>query len=175
MSENVLLKYAKPETNKAPDTLFDEFCKSHKCKIPKDFNEFYRQSNGVCIEDEDFEFVFEFEEPFWNRKELRFVRLLEADDIFYGFREGEGVTFPVGTLPFVDIELANICISCREDSFGQIFFVEKDPTSEQMKENASEEAITNFAPSHRKLPDIMCKLADTFEEFVAKLKVEEWD
>ena len=174
MDKSTFEKNGKAWSDEDAKSWFDSYCESNGVKIPKTFADFYSRYNGFRIRDEDLEFVFELPEAFWQREDLRFSGFFSAEDTFLNFSDREGVSFPTGTIPFVDIELASICISVRGDSFGQIFFCEQDPMPDQMPESSFEAALEKFNPGAGKIPGIVLKIAENFEDFIARVRMEEW-
>jgi hypothetical protein len=177
MSDYEIEKYGIGWSDEAALPIFNSYSAKHNVELPESFLQFYSRFNGFKIKDIDFEFAFDLKEKFWHRSLLTFHGFLSATDIISNLAYNEGVTYPVGTVPFIDIELANICVSLRKDSFGAIYFCETDPLPEQVDNNAesTEEELKNFDPSKGKLSKLVLKLADNFEEFMSQLRAEEWD
>lgn len=174
MTGNILESEGKRWSVKDAKPYFDSYCKQRGNKIPESFMNFYEKNNGININDDDFEFVVDLEKAFGQREELSFQGVYSAEDIFLNFSDREGVSFPEGTLPFACIEEGEICISIRNDSFGQIFFCELNPMPDQIPEEDFEKALKKFNPSCGELPGIVLKIADSFEEFLLKVKIAEW-
>ena len=174
MTENALAMHGITWSENDPKPFFDSFIKDRGIKIPDSFSSLYSKNNGIKIKDDDYEFVLTLKEGFGHREELRFEGIYSAEDIFLNFNDREGVSFPKGTIPFICIEQAEICISVRDDSFGQVFFCELDPTQDQLLEDSFESALLKFDPSNGQLPRIVLKLADSLENFLEMITIEEW-
>jgi len=101
--------------------------------------------------------------------------LFPVDTLFLNYDSSSGVSFPKGTIPFIDPQEGEIVISLRKDSFGKIYFCEANPTSEQMPEDAFEVAMSKFDPAKNQLPGIVRELAGSFTEFINLLEIEEWE
>ena len=142
--------------------------------FPNDLASLYELGDGLKISDDDFEFVFPLKEVFGQRGELRFSFVLPIESILQNFDLREGVAFPKGTIPFVDIELGEIVVSCREDSFGEVFFCEGDPLPEQMPEESFEDSMNKFNPDQNSYPNTILKLANSIEEFINLVTLDEW-
>jgi len=142
--------------------------------FPKGLEKLYELGNGLQISDSDFEFVFPLKEPFGQREDLRFSFILPVDSVLQNFNVREGVSFPTGTIPFVDVELGEIVVSYRHDCFGEVFFCEGDPLPEQMTEDSFEDLMQRFKPDQNHYPNTILKLADSIDEFLDLLTIEEW-
>lgn len=169
MRDFVIEKYGVAISDDDAMPLFERYGIEHNVKLPKDFLDFYSKYNGFKVSDNDLTFVFELKDKFWNRSRLEMEGLLSVKDILFVASSNEGVTYPKGILPFVDIELAEIAISFRCDSFGAVFLCEKDPLPGQVDNpsESSEEELQNFDPSKGQLSKRVVKLADSFEDFMS--------
>mgnify|MGYP000323578456 CR=1 FL=1 len=156
-------------------SLLDTFLSEQLMKAPDSFYKFYSSSNGWKLADGDLQLTFRLKKNFGTRDSLSFDLLYSLEDIFLDYSSREGVSFPEGTIPFIDAQEGEIVISFRSDSFGKIYFCESNPTDEQMPENSFENAMRKFAPSRKQLPGIVVELADSFETFIGSLILEEWD
>ncbi|PHO17727.1 hypothetical protein CPU12_09030 [Malaciobacter molluscorum LMG 25693] len=174
MGNNIFKIYGNTYSKENPPTYNLTLTKKKKHSFSQSISRFLHKKNGLIINNNDYEFVFEINKAFGPRDDLRFDGFYSAKDIFLNFKHREGVAFPYGNIPFVNIELAEICISLREDSFGYIYFCEQDPYEEQLPENDFESAMNKFNPSENKMPGTMIKLANSFEDFIENIKVEKW-
>ncbi|WP_196812481.1 MULTISPECIES: SMI1/KNR4 family protein [unclassified Pseudoalteromonas] len=128
-------------------------------KLPEPYKFFLLQNNGGVPEKCAIDF---------QAKKLR----LQGDDIKFFFSIGGRVTndikyknkpmnnlLPQGLIYIANTHSSNfIILSTREDSYGQIFY--KDHEFEDQ---------TPFDPINNKLPESIVKIADDFDEFIAKL------
>lgn len=176
MKDFVIEKYGVAVSDDDAMPLFERYGIERNVKLPQGFLDFYSKYNGFKVSDNDLTFVFELKDKFWNRSRLEMEGLLSVKDILVVASSNEGVTYPKGILPFVDIELAEIGISLRGDSFGAVFFCEKDPLPEQVDNpsESSEEELQSFDPSKGQLSKLVVKLADSFEDFMSTLNAKEW-
>lgn len=128
-------------------------------KLPELYKLFLLQNNGGVPE----KYAIDFQ-----AKKLR----LQGDDIKIFFSIGGKVTNDItfknkpinNSLPQGLIYIANthssnfIILSTREDSYGQVFY--KDHEFEDK---------SPFDPINNQLPESIVKIADDFDEFIAKL------
>ncbi|CZF81424.1 hypothetical protein GCE9029_02601 [Grimontia celer] len=161
--------YEEPSTRE-----IDEFLDKYPFSIPQEFYDFYRKYNGFKLINQDLMFVYRFDAPFGTREKLEFEMFLPSDTLFLNYDTRAGVSFPIGMVPFVDVQEGEIVISLREDSFGKIYFCESNPTISKMSEDTFEAEIAKFKPSENQFPGTMKELADSFTELVKILELEEW-
>jgi len=174
MTENALAIHGVAWSESDPMPLFDSFERARGIKVPDAFISLYRKNNGIKIANDDYDFTLTLKERFGHRDDLRFEGIYSAEDIFLNFNDREGVSFPEGTIPFVCIEQGEICISVRNDSFGQVFFCESDPILDQLPEDSYESALKKFDPLNGLLPGIVLKLSDSLDSFLERITIEEW-
>jgi hypothetical protein len=171
-----ILKLSRKQYGEAREIeLLDAHLAELYSKSPVPFCKFYSNSNGWKLDDSDSQLTYKLSRKFGTRESLSFDFMLSIADIFDEYSSREGVSFPEGTIPFIDVEEGEIVISVREDSFGKVYFCESNPTNEQMPEDSFEDSMSKFDPSKNILPGIVMELEDSFENFIDSLVLEKWD
>ncbi len=155
------------------DILISHF-KKYNMNIPSDFIDFYRASNGYKIYDHNYEFSFNAPEDFISQDTIKFNRFCMVEWLIEEYERSNDDFFPKAMISFIDMPIGIIVISCREDSFGNVFYCETDLHPEQfIHPDYSDDIMPSFDYPNKPLPAAMFKVADSFTEFLNLLELTE--
>lgn len=151
-----------------------DFFKSEGMSIPDDFIQFYKSSDGYIIKDYEYSFYFKAPDEFLSKEEFDFKVFISVQTMIEDYSRDNDDFFPRGMINFIDAPIGKVVISCREDSFGNLFYCETDLLPEQFEHpQHSDYIMRDFDYPNKPLPAAMFKVADSFTEFLNLLEVKE--
>lgn len=124
--------------------------------------------------DDDYDLSFKAPEKFISKDFVIFSGFSRVEWIIKEYERFNDDFFPNNMISFTSLSIGAIVISCREDSFGNVFFCETDLHPEQFEHpEHSDYIMRDFDYPNKPLPAAMFKVADSFTEFLNLLEIKE--